>query len=110
MTPTDFRRLALSLPGAVEKAHMGHPDFRVGNRIFATLGYPDSTYGTVMVKPDDQTVLIARHPRAFTVVNGAWGRAGATSVKLSRATHSAVSGALESAWRRRAPAKIRKQR
>src|SRR5262245_47259746 len=41
MTPADFRRLALGLPEASEVGHMGHPDFRVGGKIFATLGYPD---------------------------------------------------------------------
>lgn len=38
MTPDEFRRLALSMPQAVESAHMDHPDFRVGKKIFATLG------------------------------------------------------------------------
>jgi len=37
-----FRKLTLSLPNAIESAHMGHPDFRVlcadgKPRIFATL-------------------------------------------------------------------------
>jgi hypothetical protein len=32
-----FRRIALSLPGAAESWHMGHPDFRLNGRIFATL-------------------------------------------------------------------------
>ena len=32
-----FRRIACGLPDAVESAHMGNPDFRVGGRIFATL-------------------------------------------------------------------------
>jgi hypothetical protein len=36
-TADDFRRLALAFPGAEEKAHMGHPDFRVGDKIFAAL-------------------------------------------------------------------------
>jgi hypothetical protein len=39
--PEEFRRLALAHPGAEERAHMGHPDFRVGGRLFATLGSPD---------------------------------------------------------------------
>src|SRR5438132_8889105 len=39
MTAAQFREIALSFPEAVEAAHMGHPDFRVGGRIFATLGY-----------------------------------------------------------------------
>ena len=38
MTANEFRSLALTLPGAVESAHMGHPDFRIDGRIFATLG------------------------------------------------------------------------
>lgn len=41
MTAEEFRQLALSLPEATEQSHMGHPDFRVRGRIFATLGYPD---------------------------------------------------------------------
>ena len=45
MTAREFRRIALSLPQASEAAHMGHPDFRVGGRIFATLGYPRSGGG-----------------------------------------------------------------
>ena len=32
-----FRKVACGMPGAVESAHMGNPDFRVGGRIFATL-------------------------------------------------------------------------
>ena len=106
MTPAEFRRLALSLPGTLEKAHMGHPDFRVGKKIFATLGYPDARHGTVMVKPHEQDLLVRKHPRAFTAVSGAWGRAGATSVKLSTAPRRAVALALESAWHRRASAKL----
>jgi len=39
MTGAQFREMALSFPEAVEAAHMGHPDFRVAGRIFATLGY-----------------------------------------------------------------------
>ena len=48
MTAQEFRRLALSLPQVAESAHMGHPDFRVKNRIFATLGYPGR--GWAMIK------------------------------------------------------------
>lgn len=106
MKPAEFRRLALSLPGTFEKAHMGHPDFRVGTKIFATLGYPDASHGTVMVKPHEQDLLVKKHPRAFTPVRGSWGRAGATSVKLSTASRRAVALALESAWHSRAPAQL----
>src|SRR5688572_30978586 len=82
MTPAEFRRMALALPSAEERAHMGHPDFRVGGKIFATLGYPDNSFGTIMLSPQDQDLLIRDHPKAFVPVAGAWGRAGSTSVLL----------------------------
>ena len=37
MTDDDFRDIALALDGAIEGAHMGHPDFRANSRIFASL-------------------------------------------------------------------------
>jgi len=53
MTANDFRKLALSLPEAVESAHMHHPDFRVRGKIFATLGYPDKDSGVVKLTPKE---------------------------------------------------------
>jgi len=47
MSSDRFRRAALALPGAIEGSHQGHADFRVGKRIFATLGYPDEDWGMV---------------------------------------------------------------
>jgi hypothetical protein len=52
MKTDDFRLVGLSLPEAIESAHIGHPDFRVGGRIFATLGYPDDEFGVVMLAPE----------------------------------------------------------
>ena len=50
-TPKDFRRIVLGMDGAIEGAHMGHPDFRAGGRIFASL-HPDLKTGTVKLTPD----------------------------------------------------------
>ena len=106
MTPAEFRRLALALPSVEENEHMGHPDFRVGGKIFATLGYPDAKFATVMLSPQDQDLLIRDHPKAFIPASGAWGSAGATSVLLRVAPRRALAAALEAAWRRRAPKKL----
>jgi len=51
VTANEFRRMALSLPDAIEAAHMGHPDFRVGGKIFATLSYPKAGFGMVALTP-----------------------------------------------------------
>ena len=102
MTAREFRTIALSLPQASEGAHMGHPDFRVAGRIFATLGYPRSGWGMVKLTPDQQALFVRAQPRAFAPVKGAWGRAGATNVRLRAAKKGAVREALLIAWRNRA--------
>ncbi|HEY6222175.1 MAG TPA: MmcQ/YjbR family DNA-binding protein [Gemmatimonadales bacterium] len=98
MTAQEFRRIALSLEGATAQSHMGHPDFRVGGRIFATLGYPGRGWGMVKLTPDQQELFVRSQPKAFTPVKGAWGRNGATNVALPAARKGAVREALTMAW------------
>ena len=74
MTADEFRSLALSLPGAVESAHMGHPDFRVRKKIFATLGFPGDDWGVVLLTPDEQRRFLRAAPDVFVPVPGGWGR------------------------------------
>ncbi|HET9384497.1 MAG TPA: MmcQ/YjbR family DNA-binding protein [Gemmatimonadales bacterium] len=105
MTATEFRRLALDLSGAVEAAHMGHPDFRVGGKIFATLGYPRAGFGVVMLTPEQQALFVRAEPKTFAPVPGGWGRQGSTRVMLRTAKKSAVREALKVAWSNRAPAR-----
>lgn len=97
MTADDFRQLALALDGAVERSHMGHPDFRANGRIFATL-QADETAGVVRLSPDEQRELVRLHARTFSPASGAWGRQGWTTIRLDRADRAAVRGALMLAW------------
>ena len=97
MTDDDFRDLALTLDGTAEGAHMGHPDFRANNRIFASLR-KDGAIGMVKITPEQQRVLLHEHPAMFVPSPGAWGRQGCTDVILPKARESAVRGALQLAW------------
>ena len=106
MTVKDFRRIALSLPDAIEASHMGHPDFRVGKKIFASLGYPDAGSGMVKLTPEQQAVLVAAEPRVFVPVAGGWGRRGSTNVRLAAADVAMLKSALALAWRNVAPKKL----
>ena len=101
MTSASFRKLALALPGAEERAHMNHPDFRVGGRIFATMGYPDRGRAMVALTPEDQVAFVAMKLEVFVPVKGKWGEQGATSVVLRRATVPAVRAALAAAYEAR---------
>lgn len=109
MTPDDFRALALGLPEATESAHMGHADFRVRGKIFATLGYPDDGWGMVKLTPEQQAVLVQAESAVFRPVSGGWGRKGATNVCLEAAASPGVRDALAMAWRNVAPESLAKQ-
>ena len=106
MTPKDFRRLALSFPEAEERMHMEHPDFRVAGKIFATLGYPDEDHAMVKLTPLEQEMFVKSHPTVFNPCSGAWGRRGATNVRLRSARKPTLRRALEAAWRLAAPKHI----
>ena len=109
MSVDEFRRLALSFPEAEESAHMDHPDFRVRGKIFATLGYPADGWGMVKLTATDQQLLVAAQPDVFVPAKGAWGRRGATTVRLKAAKKSTVRDALAAAWRTTAPKTLARQ-
>jgi len=103
VTTNQFRKLALSLPEASENSHMGHPDFRVGGKIFATIPSPNDDRGMVKLSREEQSTLVLSEPEIFQPCQGAWGRQGCTYVNLRKATKPIVQLALISAWRNTAP-------
>jgi hypothetical protein len=100
-TPEHFRRIALSFEGAEESSHMKHPDFRVNGKVFATLAYPDESFGMVGLFPEQQQDFIQLAPDAFQPASGAWGRGGSTLVKLDAVSDDLLETALAAAWSRR---------
>ena len=98
MTGDDFRRAALGLPDATEGAHMGHADFRVGGRIFATLGLESQGYGVLLLNPEQQAGMVEDVPKVFSPVPGVWGRNGSTRVDLAAVTPDVLEAALRAAW------------
>ena len=108
MTANDFRTLALSLPEAAESAHMGHPDFRVRGKIFATI-WPDDDWGMVKLTPTQQAAFIRSEPGVFEPVPGGWGRRGCTKICLRTASEATVRQALVAAWRNTAPKRLAQQ-
>jgi hypothetical protein len=97
MTSEDFRRVVLEMQGAVEGAHMGHPDFRANGRIFASLHTQDR-FGMVKLAPAEQKELLKEAPRMFEPSAGAWGRQGCTNVILAAADVRTVRAAVQLAF------------
>ena len=102
MTIDQFRQMALTLPDVEERSHMGHPDFRVKGKIFATLGAPDRAWGMVALDPERQREYV-QPGSAFMPAQGAWGRGGATLVRLDAADPEVVREAMSAAWRNKLP-------
>lgn len=100
----DFRRMALGTKDAIESAHMGHPDFRVNGRIFATLHHDRLSAGRgpmagmVVLTPDQQQRFIRDNPASFMPESGAWGRSGCTRVQLDAVDEDTLGDAMTLAW------------
>jgi hypothetical protein len=85
---------------AVEREHMGHPDFRApgpNGRIFATIHHSHES-GGLMLTPDQQQRFMGEAPDAFSPAPGAWGRGGATTVRFASADQEILGEAMTLAW------------
>ena len=102
LTTETARRLALELPEVVEQDHHGRPSFRLGGRVLATLW--DDGALNVMVGESE-----ARAAEGGACSLLWWGRQlSGVRVDLAAADEALVSGLLEEAWTRRAPARLRR--
>jgi hypothetical protein len=106
LTAADFRRMALGMKDTIESAHMGHPDFRVHGKVFASL-QADEAWGTVKLTPDEQRRFIEREPETFVPAAGAWGHQGWTRVQLAFAEEDVLGEALTMAWQITAASRTR---
>jgi hypothetical protein len=88
---------------------MRHPDFRVGKRVFATLSYPDASYGMVKLTPAQQALAVTACPDVFAPIKGGWGLRGSTNVRLRRATRATLWPMLVAEWRNTASATVVKR-
>jgi len=107
ISPSQFSDLALSLPQATAKSHMGTPDFRVADKIFATLAVKEAR-AVVKFTPEQQRLRLEADPAAFYPVKGAWGAKGWTHIVLDRIDDAGLKSALATAWMNVAPAKLTK--
>jgi hypothetical protein len=108
MTANGFRRIVLGMSGAIEGSHMGHPDFRVNGRIFASLQSGDRAM--VMLTPDQQEQFVLSAPEVFAPESGAWGRQGCTRVYLKQADAELIGEVVTLARQNRAAQPAKKPR
>ena len=101
ISQAEVRRIALALPEAFESAHFDRPDFRVGNKIFATLRRERRA---VIVKcdPADVAALVLADGETFwNEWHGRW-----LGVRLDLVSRRILRELLEDAWRLVAPRRL----
>lgn len=96
------RTLALSFPEVVEKSHFETPDFRIRNKIFATLRV-DTNRMVVKLNALDQSVFCAFDASIIYPTPGGWGKQGWTIIELKKVRKSMLIDALTTAWKTVAP-------
>lgn len=107
-----FRKLALSLPEAIEAPHFERASFRVKGKIFATLEESPGK-ATLKFMPDQQEMMTAAEPAIFRRVPNVWGDKGWTWMDLKAADRKAAESALKTAHANvtaKAPRKAAKRR
>ena len=67
LTPADIRAIVATLPDATEGAHHGHPDFRVQNKIFATLSEREDRVNLRLPRPEALTI-VAERPDVYRLI------------------------------------------
>jgi len=98
VTTTTARQLALSLPEAEEKKHFHLPDFRVKNKIFASL-HEDKNLIMVKLNVMDQSVFCSFDKSIIYPVPGGWGKKGATFINLKKVKKEMLIDAITCAWK-----------
>ena len=101
ITRAVVRRYALALPEAIESSHCDRPDFRVRNKIFATLPL-DGAAVFLKTTPASLDALVAADPTTFwDEWRGRW-----LGIRLDRVALSLLRDLLADSWRLAAPKRL----
>ena len=101
ITPALVRRLALRMPESFESSHFSRPDFRVHNKIFATLP-PDGQTVVLRLAPANVDALVLADPAAFwNEWRGRW-----VGIRLDRVALPVLRDLIADAWQTVAPKRL----
>ena len=108
ITIAQARKMALALPETEEKKHFNTPDFRIRNKVFATLHEKEKRV-VVKLSAIDQSVFCSIDKEIIFPVPGGWGRQGWTFINLKKIKKEMFLDALTTAWKTVAPNKLREK-
>ncbi len=98
LSPEEVKNMALSYEGTSEKPHFNRIAFVVNKRIFATLSYEDKTLN-LMFNPQLQMLFCPPGSEVIFPIPNGWGKQGATTINLNKASNKLVQSALKEAYK-----------
>jgi hypothetical protein len=101
VTAAMVRRIALGLPEAFESSHFDRPDFRIRNKIFATLREDDRTVVVKSTPANVDAIVRADAETFWNEWHGRW-----LGVRLDQVRVSVLRDLLEDAWALVAPKRL----
>src|SRR5947209_19537362 len=97
LSPGDVKNIALSFEGTCERLHFNRIAFVVNKRIFATLSFKDKTLN-LMFNPQLQMLFCPPNSEVIFPIPNGWGRKGATTINLDKASKKLVLSALKEGY------------
>lgn len=97
VTISQFRKFALSFPGANEQPHFEKISFRIGKKIFATFD-KKSQRACLKLSETDQDLFACFDKGIFYPVANKWGKQGWTFVEMKKVRVDMFKDALTTAY------------
>ncbi len=104
VSPTSFRKAALSFTDVVEQPHFEKTSFRIKGKIFATMDIANKQV-SLKLPSNEQTVYLLMKPAFASPATGAWGKQGWTRFDLTKVPAPVMREALKKAYETVAPVK-----
>jgi hypothetical protein len=108
VTDDEFRAVALGLPETTEGRHDGLATFLVRGKRFATLGWPEQGVVSLVLEIAELEMLLEAAVPGVSRTPGAFGQRGHARLDLNSADRPTIDSMIAMAWRRVAPAGLRK--
>ena len=107
VTKAQFKKIALSFPGALEKSSYGNPSIFIEKKFFTRLRSEDDSVVLIVDSIDEREMMIESDPKTFHITEH-YRDYPSVLVRVGRIDAKTLRGMLERRWRKIAPKKLLK--
>jgi hypothetical protein len=105
VTKAQFKKIALSFPGAHEKSSYGHPSVFIEKKFFTRLRVEDDSIVLIVGSIDEREMMIESDPKTFHITDH-YRNHPSVLVRIARLDTKTLRSMLERRWRAIAPKRL----